>query len=186
MWSASHHVIKAHYIKIKTVGGLLIDKKRNTLVAYFSATGVIATAAKTIADAIGAELFEIKPETPYTSEELDWNNPESRSTIEMKDTSFRPAISLMAPDMDKYDLVFIGFPIWWFTAPTIINTFLESYDFSGKTIVPFATSLGSDIAKAEKDLPPSCSSSTQWKSGKVLSGITKSEALAWIDSLNLD
>ena len=164
-----------------------MNKERKTLVAYFSASGETETAAKTIAAAIGGDLFEIKPETPYTSADLDWKNPESRSTIEMKDTSFRPAISLMVPDMDKYDLVFVGFPIWWFISPTIVNTFLESYDFSGKTIVPFATSLGSSIEKAEEHLHASCPNSIQWKPGKVLSSsITKSEALAWIDNLNLD
>ena len=114
------------------------DKK--ILVAYFSCSGVTAKAAKRLATVVGADLYEIKPETPYTREDLNWMDKKSRSSVEMNDPASRPAIAGKIENMDEYDVVFVGFPIWWYVAPTIINTFLESYDLSGKTIVPFATS----------------------------------------------
>ncbi|MDR0746337.1 MAG: NAD(P)H-dependent oxidoreductase, partial [Helicobacteraceae bacterium] len=110
------------------------------LVAYFSASGVTAALAKTLAEAAGADLYEIRPDAPYTKADLDWTDNKSRSTIEMQDPSFRPAIADRNANIADYDMIFVGFPIWWYVAPTIINTFLESYDFSGKIIVPFATS----------------------------------------------
>lgn len=106
---------------------------KKTLVAYFSASGSTAQLAKTIAEVTGGDLFEIKPEQPYTSADLNWNEKKSRSSIEMSDPNSRPAIATTVKNMDEYDTVFVGFPIWWYVAPTIINTFLESYDFSGKT-----------------------------------------------------
>ncbi len=112
----------------------------NTLVAYFSASGTTAKLAKTLASAANAELYEIKPEIPYTDADLNWNNSKSRSSIEMNDKTFRPAISGKVENMNQYDTIYVGFPIWWYVAPTIINTFLEQYDLSGKTIIPFATS----------------------------------------------
>ncbi len=164
-----------------------MNSKKNILVAYFSASGVTANAAKTLAEIIGTDLHEIKPETPYTAADLDWNNQRSRSTVEMKDKASRPAIAGTVLDMGKYDVVFVGFPIWWYVAPTIINTFLESYDFSGKTVIPFATSGGSGLGKTEENLRVSCPDSTNWKPGKLISGrISQGEALAWIESLELD
>ena len=110
------------------------------LVAYFSATGVTAKVAETLSEAIGADIYAIEPAIPYSKSDLDWMDRNSRSSIEMSDPASRPAIAGKRDNMDDYDTVFVGFPIWWYVAPTIINTFLESYDLTGKTIVPFATS----------------------------------------------
>lgn len=112
------------------------------LVAYFSATGTTARAARGIAEALGADMYEIEPAQPYTSADLDWHDRKSRSSVEMDDETCRPAISGAACDVSAYDAVFVGFPVWWYVEPRIIDTFLESHDFSGKTIVPFATSGG--------------------------------------------
>ena len=127
------------------------------LVAYFSASGQTAKLAKTLAGVTGGDLFEIAPETAYTGADLDWMDKKSRSTIEMKDPKSRPAIAGKVADMAQYDTVFVGFPIWWYVAPTIINTFLEAYDFSGKTVIPFATSGGSGMGKTLEGLEKSCS-----------------------------
>lgn len=118
------------------------------LVAYFSASGVTARVAKDLAEAVGADLFEIAPVKPYTKADLDWRDKTSRSTIEMNDESARPAIEGEVTDMAAYDVVYVGFPVWWYVEPRIIDTFLEAYDFAGKTIVPFATSGGSGLGKA--------------------------------------
>lgn len=126
------------------------------LVAYFSASGVTAKLAENLASAAGADLFEIKPEKPYTKADLDWTNKQSRSSVEMNDKSFRPAIANKVENIGQYDTIFVGFPIWWYVAPTIINTFLEQYDLTGKKIVPFATSGGSGMGGTNKDLAPSC------------------------------
>ena len=126
------------------------------LVAYFSASGVTAKVAENLADAIGADVFEIQPEVPYTKDDLNWMDKKSRSTIEMSDPTSRPAIAVKRDNMDEYDTIFVGFPIWWYVAPTIINTFLESYNLKGKTIIPFATSGGSDMGKTTEKLAPSC------------------------------
>lgn len=126
------------------------------LVAYFSATGTTASAAKLLAEAVEAELYEIKPETPYTKADLNWLNPLSRSTKEMNSKKSRPAIIKDDVDVSGYDTVYLGFPIWWYIAPTIINSFLETQDFSGKKIVLFATSGGSGFGKAAAKLHPSC------------------------------
>lgn len=146
------------------------------LVAYFSASGVTAKAAGTLAKAIGADLYEIKPETPYSSADLDWTDQKSRSSVEMNDPASRPAISGKVSNMADYDVIFVGFPIWWYVAPTIINTFLESYDFSGKTIVPFATSGGSGMGKTNEKLLPSCQGATLLQ-GKMLNGRFDTAAL---------
>ena len=140
-----------------------------TLVAYFSASGQTAKLAKTLAGVTGGDLFEIAPETAYTAADLDWMDKKSRSTIEMKDPKSRPAIAGKVADMAQYDTVFVGFPIWWYQAPRIIETFLESYDFSGKTVIPFATSGGSGIGKAEKSMQAHCPKAN-WKSGQLLNG----------------
>lgn len=118
------------------------------LVTYFSASGVTAKLAERLADAIGADLFAIEPEVPYTKADLDWMDKKSRSTIEMNDPSCRPAIASKVDNMAQYDVVFVGFPVWWYREPSIIDTFMESYDFTGKTVVPFATSGMSPIGDA--------------------------------------
>ncbi len=125
------------------------------LVAYFSASGVTASVAKKLAEATGANLYEIKPAVPYTQADLNWNNSSSRSSVEMRDKSSRPALADKNAKLDGVDVIFMGFPIWWYVAPTIINTFLEAYDFSGKTIILFATSGGSGFGGAVEGLKPS-------------------------------
>lgn len=155
------------------------------LVAFFSASGITAKLANDLAEAIGADLFEIEPAVRYTAADLDWRNQSSRSTIEMKDAASRPAVARKRDNMDEYDIIFVGFPIWWYKAPTIINTFLEAYNFTGKTIVPFATSGGSDIGKTNEWLAPSCPSA-KLIDGKVLKGTSNREMLdSWVKSLNL-
>ena len=124
------------------------------MIAYFSASGVTARAAKQIADAVGADLYEIRPEQPYSSADLDWTNKKSRSTVEMNDPNCRPVIASSVQDMDQYDTIMVGFPIWWYVEPRIVDTFLESYDFSGKTIVPFCTSGSSGIGSSAANLQP--------------------------------
>ena len=159
---------------------------RKKLVAYFSASGVTAAAAKALAETAGADLYEIKPQVPYTDADLNWNNKQSRSSVEMSDPSSRPAIADVDANVSSYDTVFVGFPIWWYIAPTIINTFLESYDFSGKTIIPFATSGGSGFGDTVAKLRPSVSGSVIWKQGKLLNGRQSREGLAaWVESLDL-
>lgn len=154
------------------------------LVAYFSASGVTAKLAETLAETIGADMFEIVPEVPYTKADLNWQDTASRSTIEMKDPSSRPAIAAKRDNMDNYDTVFVGFPIWWYVAPTIINTFLESYDLSGKTVIPFATSGGSGMGKTNEKLQPSCPGAKLLE-GRVFKGGTgKAELSAWVESLH--
>ncbi len=153
-----------------------------TLIAYFSASGVTARTAKQIADASGADLYEIRPEQPYTSADLDWMDKKSRSTLEMNDPSCRPAIAEPVQNMAQYDTVLIGFPIWWYVEPRIVDTFLESYDFSGKTLIPFATSGGSGIEKAEKSLREHCPDAS-WKNGSRLCG---SDAVNWTKTILKD
>ena len=157
-----------------------------TLVAYFSCTGSTRTLAQTLAKAANADLYEITPAVPYTSADLNWMDKQSRSTLEMKDASSRPAIAGPLPDLSGYDAVFVGFPIWWYVAPTIVNTFLERCDFSDKTIVPFATSGGSGLGQTVEHLRPSCDSSVKWNAGKLLkSGASEAELSAWVKSLGL-
>ena len=141
------------------------------LVAYFSASGVTANAAKMVAEAAKADLFEIKPAVPYTKDDLNWMNKQSRSSVEMNDKNSRPEIAEKCENMSDYDTIYLGFPIWWYVAPTIINTFLESYDFSGKTIILFATSGGSGFGRTVDNLKNSVSDSTVIKEGKILNGI---------------
>ncbi len=141
------------------------------LVAYFSASGITANAAKMVAEAAKADIFEIKPAVPYTKDDLNWMNKQSRSSIEMNNKNSRPEIAEKCENMSDYDTIYLGFPIWWYFAPTIINTFLESYDFSGKTIILFATSGGSGFGKTVDNLKNSVSDSTVIKEGKILNGI---------------
>ena len=157
-------------------------KQMKVLVAYFSASGVTKGAAEQLAAVAGADLHEIKPAQPYTDADLDWTDKQSRSTIEMKDKNSRPAITDKLANMQDYDVVYVGFPIWWYTAPTIINTFMESYDFKGKTVIPFATSGGSSIKKACADLKAAYPDIT-WKEGKLLNRISKKELETWVKGL---
>lgn len=158
-------------------------QNHKALVAYFSATGTTKGVAEHIANGLNADIYEIVPEEPYTDADLDYNDNNSRTTIEMNDPDARPAISGSVENMEQYDIVFIGFPIWWYVAPTIINTFLESYDFSGKTIVPFATSGGSGMGSTNEKLAPSCPGAILMK-GKMLNGLLSQEELkAWVKSL---
>jgi flavodoxin len=155
---------------------------KKTLVAYFSASGTTEKVAKTVAQAAQADLYEIRPEQTYTDADLDWNDKRSRSSVEMNDLSFRPAIANQVDGMDRYKVIYIGFPIWWYTAPTIVNTFLEQYDFSGKTVVPFATSGGTNLKKAAADLKKAYPD-IHWKEGKLLNRFSESELKAWIDNV---
>ncbi|MCD8286702.1 MAG: NAD(P)H-dependent oxidoreductase [Clostridia bacterium] len=156
-----------------------------SLVAYFSATGNTAKLAEKLAEAAGADLVEIVPEIPYTAEDLDWQNARSRSSVEMGDRAARPGIRDKVQDMADYDVLFVGFPIWWYIAPRIINTFLEQYDLTGKTVVPFATSGSSGMGETNEYLAPSC------KGAKLLAGrrfsgrATKQDLKRWLASLDL-
>ena len=156
------------------------------LVAYFSASGVTENLSKDLAAVAGADLYEIKPAVLYTEADLDWKDKESRSSVEMRDLAFRPPIADKDANIADYDVIFVGFPIWWYIAPTIINTFLESYDFSGKTIVAFATSGSSLMGETVEKLKPSVSDTAIFKEGKLLKSRTINEDLAaWVESLGL-
>ncbi len=154
-----------------------------TLVAYFSASGITASVAKEVASAANADLYEIKPGVRYTSADLNWMDKKSRSSVEMSNPASRPEIVKDLPDLSQYDTVIIGFPIWWYVAPTIINTFLESGDFSGKKIALFATSGGSGFGKTVQNLKPSVDASAQFVSEKLLNGATPADIKAWVDTL---
>ena len=160
---------------------------KTTLVAYFSASEAHITAqvAKTLAEATDADLFEIVPEQIYTTEDLDWHNDKSRSSVEMKDSTARPAVASKVENMAQYNTIYVGFPIWWYTAPRIINTFLEQYDLTGKTIIPFATSGGSDMGKSGEDLKKASAPNANWiLPGKVLNGNPPVDSLkVWIETL---
>ena len=154
------------------------------LVAYFSASGVTAKVAELLADAVGADIHEIKPKVPYTKADLNWMNKKSRSSIEMNDKTIRPEIAESNVQIDDYDVIFLGFPIWWYVAPTIINTFLEKYDFSGKKIILFATSGGSKFGKTVEELKVSVSADTEIIEGKLLNGRQSIASVkAWTDTL---
>lgn len=142
---------------------------KKNLVAYFSVSGVTANVAKTLSAAIGADLYEIKPKTPYTRADVDWTNRNSRSSIEMQDKTYRPELADKNANIAAYDTIFLGFPIWWYVAPTIVNTFLESYDFTGKKIVLFATSGGSGFGKTKEELQCSAKNAV-FVEGKILNG----------------
>ncbi len=139
------------------------------LIAYFSASGVTAQAAQAMAAAVGADLFEIVPSQRYTDADLNWQDKKSRSSLEMNDPACRPEISSQVENMAQYDKILLGFPIWWYVEPRIVDTFLESYDFSGKTLIPFATSGGSGMEKAQKHLAEICPSA-YWEKGRHVSG----------------
>ena len=157
----------------------------NALVAYFSASGTTAKAAKVLAKAADADLYEIKPAIPYTRADLNWMDKGSRSSVEMNDKHSRPALADTDAPVAGYDVIFLGFPIWWYTAPTIINTFLESYDFSGKTIVLFATSGGSGLGKSAAGLRASAPGA-RIVDGRLLNGrLNADELKTWVSGLKL-
>ena len=159
--------------------------RMNALVAYFSATGTTAKAAKALANAVSGDLYEIKPAIPYTSADLNWMDKSSRSSVEMKDPHSRPALADTNAPVAGHDVIFLGFPVWWYVAPTILNTFLEAYDFSGKTIVLFATSGGSGLGKSAAGLRSSAPGA-KIVDGRMLNGrLNESELKAWAEGLNL-
>ena len=156
------------------------------LVDYFSASGETKKVAEKLATVVNGALYEIIPEQPYTNADLNWMDKNSRSSIEMKDHSSRPAIAGRVENMENYDVIYVGFPIWWYVAPTIINTFLEAYDFSGKTVIPFATSGGSGMGNTLNELKPSCSSTTNWRDGKRFSSsVSEKELAEWVNELHI-
>ena len=157
----------------------------NKLVAYFSASGVTGSVAKKLAEAVNADIYEIKPKVPYTNADLNWNDSSSRSSVEMRDKSSRPELADKNAKIEGHDVIFLGFPIWWYVAPTIINTFLESYDFSGKTIILFATSGGSGFGNAVNGLKVSAPKATI-REGKLFNRrVTSEELKKWADSLGV-
>ncbi len=154
------------------------------LVAYFSCSGTTREAARELAAVANADLHEIVPEQPYTDADLNWNNRQSRSSVEMRDVTSRPAIAGRVSDMEKYDVVFIGFPVWWYIAPTIVNTFIESHNFAGKKVVPFATSGGSGIANCEKNLRKAYPE-IDWCTGKLLNRpLSERQFSEWLENIN--
>ena len=156
------------------------------LVAYFSVSGVTAGVAQEIASVENADCFEIKPEAPYTKEDLDWTNKQSRSTLEMSDLNCRPAITGCVENMAQYDVVFVGFPIWWGREPSAVDTFLTAYDFAGKKIVPFCTSGGSDIGKTAERIQSLVGENACVDTGKRLGGeVSEADLLIWTEGLKL-
>lgn len=155
-----------------------------TLVAYFSASGTTARVAKDLAQAAGADLYEIKPAVPYTKDDLNWMDKKSRSSVEMNDKSSRPKLADKDADIAAYDMILLGFPIWWYVAPTIVNSFLESYDFSGKKIVLFATSGSSGFGKAAAGLGTSVAADAVIVEGKILNGANSMGSLQkWVETI---
>lgn len=155
-----------------------------TLAAYFSASGTTERIAKNLAQAAGADLYEIKPAVPYTKDDLNWMNKKSRSSVEMNDKSSRPELADKDADIDAYDTVLLGFSIWWYVAPTIVNSFLESYDFSGKRIILFATSGGSGFGKTAAGLRDSVAADTVIVEGKILNGANSADDLRkWVETI---
>lgn len=155
---------------------------KKALVAYFSASGVTAKAAKALAQAAGADLYEIKPAIPYTKADLNWTDKTSRSSVEMQDPSSRPALADQTAQIANYDVVFLGFPIWWYVAPTIINTFLEQYDLTGKTVIPFATSGMSGMGQTNRELQGSCRGANLVEGKRFANGTEATELKAWADT----
>lgn len=152
-----------------------------SLVAYFSASGVTANAAQKLAEAAGADLYEIRPAVPYTKADLNWTDSKSRSSVEMKDPASRPEIAGKVENMEEYEVIYLGFPIWWYTAPSIIHTFLESYDMGGKEIILFATSGGSGFGKTAQDLKASVPETTVIREGRMMNGRMDPETVnSWL------
>ena len=154
----------------------------NILVTYFSASGVTKVEAERISKIVNSDLFEIEPKEEYTKEDLDWRNKQSRSSVEMQNKSYRPEIKENNLDISNYDTILIGFPIWWGVAPTVVNTFIESKDFSGKILIPFCTSGGSGMLYCENDLKKTYPE-YNWREGKRLLGTeTNEEIINWINN----
>lgn len=158
----------------------------NVLVAYFSATNTTRPLAEYVADGLAADLYEIVPEDPYEDADLDYNNDDSRSTIEMNDPASRPAIADAAANMEQYDIVFIGYPIWWGEAPRIVSTFMESYDFSGKTIIPFCTSGGSGIGSSGEHLQELTEGAAWIEGQRFGGGESHEDMMEWVNGLGLE
>jgi flavodoxin len=157
---------------------------KKTVVAYFSATGVTEKIARRLAGVIGADLIEITPEVPYTKADLNWMDKNSRSTIEMRDKASRPALASPGPALDGYDTVFVGVPIWWYVAPTIVNSYLEAHDLTGKTVIPFATSGGSGMGRTNELLAPSCKGARLLE-GRLLNRASEQSIKAWVETLDI-
>ncbi len=155
------------------------QKKQKVLVAYVSMTGTTAKVAKLIANVSGGDLYEIAPQKPYTAADLDWRDRKSRSSVEMHNLKFRPALKGKKADIAKYDLVYLGYPIWWNLAPTLLNTFIEAHNLKGKTVVPFATSGGSSITNSVKELKKAYPS-IKWQDGKLLNGASENTIRQWL------
>lgn len=154
-----------------------------TLVAFFSASGETQKLAKTLASVVGGTLYHIRPAVEYTPADLDWHDKHSRSSVEMQDPTCRPALAGKVEDISQYDTIFVGFPIWWYEAPRVIQTFLESYDFTGKTVIPFATSGGSDMGNTDSILQRSAPKA-DWKLGKRLKATAGAQEIAdWLKAL---
>ena len=156
-----------------------MQTENKALVVYFSATGTTAKAARTIAEVTGGTLYEIVPQQAYTSDDLDWNDKQSRSSVEMNNPQARPALKDMKLDVAAYDVIFIGYPIWWNQAPRIINTFIESHDLKGKALVPFATSGGSGISNSLKELKRTYPD-LEWQGGKLLNRASRNTVQSWV------
>jgi len=154
-----------------------------TLVAYFSASGVTAKVAGKLSNAINADLYEIVPELPYTKADLNWMNKNSRSSVEMNDRSSRPAIRSAVDNMDKYDTVFVGFPVWWYREPSIIDTFMEAYDFTGKKVIPFATSGGSGLGDTSKNLQALAPGAIVINGERFSASISEEKLRAWAEGI---
>lgn len=154
------------------------EQSNKTLVAYFSVTGTTEKAAKLIVEVTSGTLCEIQPEKEYVTADLDWHDKSSRSSVEMSNAESRPALKSKPENLADYDIIYIGFPIWWNSAPRIINTFIESNDFAGKTIIPFATSGSSSISNAEKELQETYPD-LKWQKGRLLNGATKEDIKKW-------
>lgn len=155
------------------------------LVAYFSASGQTAKLAKTLAKVVDGTIYEILPKQPYTSADLNWQDKQSRSSIEMNDKSYRPEVANKVDDINQYDVIYVGFPIWWYVAPTIINTFLEQYDLTGKTVIPFATSGGSGMGNTSHELKVSCPNANLIEGKRFGANASENELKAWVSSLNI-
>ena len=160
-------------------------QEKHILVAYFSCTGTTKALAQNVADILNADIYEIVPEIPYTANDLNYNDESSRSTVEQKNDAARPALKDGNANIEHYDTIVLAYPIWWGQAPRIIDTFMEHYDFSGKTIVPVCTSGGSDIGSSANYLHGLCAASAKWKDGKRFGNDNQSELKNWLNSLGL-
>ena len=160
-----------------------MDDMGKSLVAYFSASGVTEKVAKNLSNVIGADLFEIKPEQVYTKADLNWMDKKSRSSVEMNDRSSRPAIATKVENMGQYDAVFVGFPVWWYREPSIIDTFMEAYDFSGKKVIPFCTSGGSGLGDAAKNLQELAPGAKVVDGKKFSPRVSEKELKEWVDQV---